>query len=188
MNFPLYYTFEGKPPPPRSGAAHATIYPYGPFTAGDGRTVMLGLQNEREWKTFCEQVIFRPELATDPRFDSNANRIANKAALAPLISGVFASLTGAELVTRLDTAGIANAHVNDMAQLWAHPQLAARQRWRNIASPAGPLPALLPPANSDAFAPRMDKVPALGEHTATILCELGFSVAEIETLRAARAI
>ena len=188
MSFPLYYSFEGGPPPPRTGAAHATIYPYGPFTAGDGRTVMLGLQNEREWKTFCEQVIVRPELVADPRFDPNANRIANKAALAPLITGVFSSLTGAELVARLDAAGIANANVNDMAQLWTHPQLAARQRWQSIASPAGMLPALLPPANSDGFAPRMGAVPALGEHTNPILSGLGFSATEIEALRAARAV
>ncbi len=188
MSFPLYYTFEGKPPPPRTGAAHATIYPYGPFTARDGVTVMLGLQNEREWKKFCETVLLRPDLASDPRFDSNANRIANAAVLAPIVTGVSSSLTGAELRARLDEAGIANAHVNDMAQLWAHPQLAARHRWQSIASPAGELPALLPPANSNAFAPRMGKVPALGEQTGAILSELGFSATEIESFRAAHAI
>ncbi|MGH7083669.1 MAG: CaiB/BaiF CoA transferase family protein [Acetobacteraceae bacterium] len=188
MNFPLYYSFEGQPPPPRTGAAHATIYPYGPFTAADGRTVMLGLQNEREWSKFCEVVLLRPDLAHDPRFDSNGRRAANLGSLAPIISGIVSALTGDELAARLDRAGIANARVNDMAELWAHPQLAARHRWQKIDSPAGELPALLPPANSDRFAPRMGPVPALGEHTGAILSELGFSAAEIESLRTARAI
>ncbi|MDA8050670.1 MAG: CaiB/BaiF CoA-transferase family protein [Rhodospirillales bacterium] len=188
MSFPLYYTFEGQPPPPRTGAAHATIFPYGPFTAGDGRTVMFGLQNEREWKNFCEIVLRRPELLSDPHYDSNTKRSANQAALAPILGGVFSALTGEELVARLDEAGIANAHVNDMTQLWAHPQLAARQRWQTISSPAGPLPALLPPATSAAFSSRMDPVPALGEHTRGILSELGYSSTEIERLRRERAV
>lgn len=188
MNFPLYYSFEGQPPPPRTGAAHATIYPYGPFTAADGRTVMLGLQNEREWSKFCATVLVRPELAADPRFDSNANRMANHGSLAAIIGTVLASLTSEELAARLDRAGIANAHVNDMAELWAHPQLAARHRWQTIGSPAGELPALLPPANSDIFTPRMDPVPALGAHSEAILEELGFSGVEIESFRTAHAI
>ncbi|MGH7120489.1 MAG: CaiB/BaiF CoA transferase family protein [Acetobacteraceae bacterium] len=188
MGFPLYYTFEGQPPPPRTGAAHATIYPYGPFTARDGATVMLGLQNEREWKKFCDVVLVRPELATDPRFDSSASRLANEATLAPIVTGIVLSLTAAELTARLDAAGIANARVNDLAQLWMHPQLAARNRWQSIASPAGEISALLPPATSNAFAPRMAKVPALGEHTETILAELAFSPREIASFRAACAI
>jgi crotonobetainyl-CoA:carnitine CoA-transferase CaiB-like acyl-CoA transferase len=145
MSFPLYYAFEEQPPPPRSGAAHATIFPYGPFPAGDGKTVMLGLQNEREWKIFCEAVLERPELATDPRFDTNVRRVANREALTTLIIEGFTRLTAAEAMARLDSAGIANARVNDVHELWAHPQLAARSRWRTIGSPVGPLPAL-PPA------------------------------------------
>lgn len=188
MGFPLYYTFAGQPPPPRTGAAHATIYPYGPFAARDGETVMLGLQNEREWKKFCAMVILRPKLASDPRFDSNANRLANAAELAPIVTGILSSLTAAELTARLDAAGIANARVNDLAGLWAHPQLAARNRWQSIASPAGEIPVLLPPATSSAFAPRLEKVPALGEHTGAILAELAFSPGEIESFRAAGAI
>ena len=183
MSFPLYYSFEGQAPPPRTGAAHATIFPYGPFTAGDGRTVMLGLQNEREWKLFCEVVLRAPALAADPRFGSNRNRAANREALAAIVTKVFAGLTAPELVARLDEAGIANAHVNDMPALWAHPQLAARNRWQNVGSPAGPIPALLPPANASTFSPRMDPIPALGEHTDPILGELGFSPAEIARLR-----
>jgi itaconate CoA-transferase len=183
MSFPLYYSFEGQAPPPRTGASHATIFPYGPFTAGDGRTVMLGLQNEREWKLFCEVVLRAPALAADPRFGSNRARAANREALAAIVTKVFAGLTAPELVARLDEAGIANAHVNDMPALWAHPQLAARNRWQNVGSPAGPIPALLPPANASTFSPRMDPIPALGEHTDPILGELGFSPAEIARLR-----
>ncbi|WP_347614882.1 CaiB/BaiF CoA transferase family protein, partial [Comamonas thiooxydans] len=129
MGYPMYYAWEGAPPPPRTGASHASIYPYGPFEAGDGGTVMLGLQNEREWKLFCEQVLLQPALASDARFDSNAQRNANREELRALILDVFNALNAAQVVQRLDAAGIANARVNDMAGLWAHPQLAARQRW-----------------------------------------------------------
>ena len=128
MGYPMYYAFDGAPPPPRTGASHASIYPYGPFEAGDGGTVMLGLQNEREWKLFCEQVLLQPALATDARFDSNARRNANREELRALILGVFNALDAAQVVQRLDAAGIANARVNDMAGLWAHPQLPAWTR------------------------------------------------------------
>ena len=130
MSFPLYYALDGAPPPPRSGAAHATIYPYGPFPAGDGKIVMLGLQNEREWVAFCAEVLQRPELARDPRFDSNPKRTQARAELHAIIVDTFAPLTADEVIARLDAAQIANAHVNDMAALWAHPQLAARSRWQ----------------------------------------------------------
>ncbi len=183
MSFPLYYTFEGQSPPPREGAAHATIFPYGPFPAGDGKTVMLGLQNEREWKVFCEAVLEHPEVASDPRFASNVRRVENREALTTCIIKAFAALSAAEVMARLDRAGIANARVNEMHEVWSHPQLAARGRWRMVGSSAGALPALLPPAGSDAFEPRMDAVPALGEHTETILGELGYSGGDVERLR-----
>src|SRR5690606_31650825 len=129
MGFPLYYAFDGAPPPPRSGAAHASIYPYGPFPAGDGGTVMLGLQNEREWKVFCDAVLLRPAVAQDARFASNAERNRHRGELHALIVEAFSGLTAAQVVERLEAAGIANARVNDMADLWAHPQLRARGRW-----------------------------------------------------------
>ena len=141
MGYPLYYAYDGATPPPRTGASHASIYPYGPFQAGDGGTVMLGLQNEREWRAFCDAVLLRPEVATDARFNSNAQRNANRAALQALILQEFAALTAAQVVERLEAAGIANARVNDMAGLWAHPQLQARGRWRQVATPAGEVPA-----------------------------------------------
>ncbi len=182
MGYPMYYAFDGAPPPPRTGASHASIYPYGPFEAGDGGTVMLGLQNEREWKLFCEQVLLQPELATDARFDSNARRNANREELRALILGVFNALDAAQVVQRLDAAGIANARVNDMAGLWAHPQLAARQRWCSVDTPAGPVQALLPPGANSAFDYRMEAVPAVGEHSAAILAELGWSAERIAAL------
>jgi itaconate CoA-transferase len=188
MGYPMYYAFDGAPPPARTGASHATIYPYGPFPTGDGKTVMLGLQNEREWVAFCSKVLRRPELATDPRFTGNAKRSAERAALRAIIVEAFSALTAEEVAQRLEDAPIANAQVNTMAQVWAHPQLAARGRWREVGSPAGPIPALLPPGSWDDGEPRLDAVPALGQHTDAILRELGLDGAVIDALRAAEAI
>ncbi|MBP6118321.1 MAG: CoA transferase [Giesbergeria sp.] len=183
MSYPLYYAFEGAEPPPRAGASHATIYPYGPFVAGDGRTVMLGLQNEREWHLFCAKVLLQPALANDERFNSNARRVAAKPALHQLITEHFASLTIDEVIARLEDAQIANAHVNTMQDVWAHPQLKARGRWVDVATPNGPVPALLPPGLAESFDARMDAVPALGQHTVSLLSELGFTPAEIERMK-----
>lgn len=188
MGFPMYYAFDGATPPPRAGAAHATIFPYGPFKAGDGRTVMLGLQNEREWTAFCRVVLQQPELASDPRFDANPKRVAQRDALRTLIEAALAPLTTEQVRQRLDEAQIANASVNEMQDVWAHPQLHARARWTQVDTPAGPVPALLPPGRSSAFAARMDGVPALGAHTEALLRELGCSEAMVNTLRADGAI
>ena len=188
MGFPMYYAFEGQTPPARSGASHAAIYPYGPFQAGDGSAIVLGLQNEREWKLFCETVMQDAALATDPRFDSNAHRHENRTELKAIIDACFAKLTTAEVCERLDQAPIANARMNDMEGLWAHPQLAARQRWQTVGSPAGDIPALLPPGKNSAFTYRMDPIPQLGEHTEAILKSLGHSAAAIANLRAKKAI
>jgi len=183
MNYPLYYAYEGATPPPRAGAAHATIYPYGPFPTGDGNTIMLGLQNEREWRLFCEQVLLQPELADDERFSANFKRVENRDTLRALIIEAFAALDFNTVIARLDTASIANARVNDMQGVWQHPQLQARERWRHVATPNGSIPSLLPPASSNAFSPRMDAVPDLGEHSASILAQLGLSAERIEELR-----
>jgi itaconate CoA-transferase len=184
----LYYAFEGGSPPRRTGAAHATIYPYGPFPTGDGQLVMLGLQNEREWSVFCREVLLRPELAAEPRFASNANRVAAREELRAIIVDAFSALTAREVTARLETAQIANGRLNEMRDVWHHPQLAARGRWTRIETPAGTIPALLPPAIPGDWAPRMDPVPALGEHTDAILSELGYDTGAIERLRAAQAI
>jgi crotonobetainyl-CoA:carnitine CoA-transferase CaiB-like acyl-CoA transferase len=183
MSYPLYYAFDGAPPPPRTGASHATIYPYGPFAAGDGKTVMLGLQNEREWKIFCDKVLLQPELAAEARFASNAKRSAARDELSALILQAFASLTAAQVAQRLETAGIANAQVNTMQEVWAHPQLKARERWRQVDTSAGAIPALLPPGSWQHGEPRMDAVPALGQHTDAILSRYGYSAEAIAALR-----
>ena len=188
MGYPMYYAFEGATPPPRSGAEHATIYPYGPFPTGDGRTVMLGLQNEREWQVFCDRVLQDSSVAVEPRFASNSQRHRHRAVLRALIVDVFGSLTAAEIVTRLDAAQIANARMNTMDEVWAHPQLAARGRWRDVGTSAGPVPAALPPGRHDGFDYRMGDVPALGSHTDAILAEVGVDASRIAAMKAAGAV
>ena len=185
MGYPMYYAYNGAPPPARAGASHATIYPYGPFPTGGGGTVMLGLQNEREWALFCEKVLLDPSLATDQRFSANFKRSENREALRQIIVDGFAALSVDEVVERLENAQIANARVNDMQGVWDHPQLKARDRWREVDSPSGTLPSLLPPGHNTAFTPRMDVVPGLGQHTGGILSELGFSAQEQARLGAA---
>jgi itaconate CoA-transferase len=188
MSYPLYYAMDGASPPPRAGAAHATIYPYGPFPAGDGKVVMLGLQNEREWALFCEKVLLRPELAADPRYASNAKRTEARQELRALIVDTFASLTAEQVIERLDSAQIANAHMNSMHDLWQHAQLKARARWVDVGTPAGNMPALLPPGVRNTWEARMDAVPALGQHTDAILSHMGYDAAAIATLRSQQAI
>jgi len=188
MGFPLYYAFDGAEPPPRAGAAHATIYPYGPFPAGDGKIVMLGLQNEREWAVFCDKVLGQRALATDERFSSNSRRAAARDELRALIVEAFRPLTAAQVIERLDDAQIANARMNDMKDVWAHPQLAARKRWVDVDTPAGRVPAALPPGVPPSSSPRMDPVPSLGQHTAAILRELGYANDDIARLHAAKVI
>ena len=184
MGYPAYYTEYGGGPPARTGARHAAIAPYGPYAAGDGKAVYFGIQNDREWARFCEQVLGRPELAVDPRFSSNASRVEHQAALDEVIAASFAPLTAAAAIERLDAAGIANARMNTVREFLDHPQLAARNRWRHVDSPVGPLRALVPPFTLDGEEPRMDAIPAVGEHTDAILRELGFDAATIARWRA----
>ncbi len=188
MSFPMYYAYKGAQPPPRNGASHATIYPYGPFKAGDGKTVMLGLQNEREWAQFCETVLENPALAQDERFDRNFKRNEKRQELLSIIDACFSKLTSEQLVERLEKAQIANAHLNDMEGLWKHEQLKARQRWTEVDTPNGAIAALLPPGLNDSFDYRMDPIPAVGEHTESILKKLGIADAEIAKMRASGAI
>jgi len=188
MGYPMYYAYEGAAPPPRAGAAHATIYPYGPFAVGDGGTVMLGLQNEREWQRFCQSVLLQPELADDDRFANNSARSANRGALEAMIVQAFAACSTAEVQQRLDNAQIANARVNDMQGLWQHPQLAARQHWHEVPSPVGPIRAPLPPGRHSGFDYRMNGIPALGADTDRVLQSLGLSTERIAAMRAANVV
>ena len=175
MGFPLYYALGSGAPPRRSGARHAAIAPYGPFAGADGETVFLGLQNEREWVRFCEVVLEQPALAIDPRFDANAKRVTHRDALDAAIHEVFGTLTAEAIVERLERAGIANARMRSVAQFAAHPQLAARDRWRKTPSSAGPVRMTIPPATIDGVEPRMDAIPDVGEQTDAILAELGYT-------------
>jgi itaconate CoA-transferase len=182
MGYPLYYSFEDAPPPPRSGIFHASVFPYGPFHAGDGKEVFFGLQNEREWVVFCDQVLEQPALAPDERFNANFRRSENRAALTEIIEKAFTGLTQQQVLERLERANIANARMNEMKDLWEHPQLRARDRWRNVETPAGPVPMTMPPGKVEGFESRMDPVPALGEHTRPLLAEFGYSEEEIAAL------
>ena len=188
MSFPLYYAYKGAEPPPRNGASHATIYPYGPFKAGDGKTVMLGLQNEREWVQFCETVIENPALAQDERFDRNFKRNEKRTELLEIIDACFSKLTSEQLIARLEKAQIANAHLNDMEGLWKHEQLKARNRWTEVDTPNGAIAALLPPGLNSSYDYRMDPIPAVGDHTDSILKELGLDETDIASMRASGAI
>jgi crotonobetainyl-CoA:carnitine CoA-transferase CaiB-like acyl-CoA transferase len=179
MGYPLYYGVYGGTPPARAGARHAVIAPYGPFAGGDGEVVYLGIQNEREWQAFCVGVLDQPDLATDPRFVSNAERVQHREALDAEIEAVFGGMTTTEILERLESARIANARLRTVQQLSDHPQLAARERWRNIDTPAGSVRATLPPASIDGVVPVMAPVPALGAHTDAILDELGFDSAVV---------
>jgi len=174
MGYPAYFTHYGGTPPPRTGAAHATIHPYGPFAASDGKSVFFGIQNEREWVNFCATALEQPGVASDPRFNSSSQRTANREPLTQIILGVFANLPAAQVIERLERAQIANARLNTMQEFWQHEQLEARGRWREVATPRGPIEALLPPVTMQGVEPRMDPIPALGEHTRSILAELGF--------------
>ena len=183
MGYPMYYTNYGGEAPSRAGTRHATIAPYGDVATGDGLPVFIAIQNEREWKRFCESVLESPELASDPRFQSNHARMENQDVLFEVIENVFQSLSSSEVVERLVEANIAHAEMNEVLDFVRHPQLAARDRWREVDSPAGKISALLPPGLPSGVEPMLGKVPAIGEHTESILKELGFDQVAVEALR-----
>ena len=182
MGFPAYFALYGGEEPERSGARHAAIAPYGPFECGDGEVVFLGIQNEREWERFCEAVLEHPAMAKDERFATNSGRVANREALDKEIEGVFKRLSAEEVIERLEEAQIANARMRTVHGFLDHPQLEARDRWREVGSPAGPLRALLPPATMSGVEPTMAAVPEVGEHTDRILAELGYDEEGIAAL------
>ncbi|NGO13734.1 CoA transferase [Streptomyces sp. HC44] len=189
MSQPAYYTRHGGAQPPRIGTQHATIAPYGAFTAADGKDVLFSIQNEREWVALCERFLERPELVDDPRFATGSDRVSHRDELNAIVAERFGRSDSREVEKLLDEAGIANAGVNDVEEFLAHPVLSARDRWRDVRIPGGgAVPALLPPVDLAGTAPRMDPVPAVGEHTERILAELGHSAADIDALRSAKVI
>ena len=188
MMFPLYYAHFGGVPYARSGPNHTAIVPYGPFRAGDGKVVIIGIQNEPEWKVFCERVLKQPELAGDPRFNSNSRRVANREVLSSMIEAAFAKFQTKDLLELLDATGIANSQMNNLEEVWNHPQLQSRKRWRTVESSVGQIPVLLPPAMPSGAEPRLDPIPELGAHVDALLTELGYSRPEIENLRAEQAV
>jgi itaconate CoA-transferase len=188
MGFPAYFTMYGGKEPPRTGASHAAIAPYGPFECGDGEVIFLGIQNEREWERFCEAVLEQPALANDERFTSNSERVENRDDLHQEIEAILEELSSQEAIDRLDNAKIASARMRTVRDFLDHPQLEARGRWREVGSPAGPLRALLPPATMDGAEPVMAPIPTVGEHTDKILAELGYSDDAVASLRQSAAI
>jgi crotonobetainyl-CoA:carnitine CoA-transferase CaiB-like acyl-CoA transferase len=185
MSQPLYFGRYGGTGPARTGARHPTICPYGPFTAGDGGTVLLAVQNPAEWQRLCEIVLGRPDLVVDPRFATNPDRVAHRDELESIIATAAAQLTAEEFEKVLDSAGVAHARMNDVGQLWLHPVLVGRDRWQEIQTPGGPAAALPPPAALAGIDPVIGDVPALGEHNRKILRELGYSAEATDELIAA---
>jgi len=188
MGFPLYYAMYGGEEPPRSGARHASIAPYGPFVCGDGERIFFGIQNEREWERFCEAVLGRPEMVGDELFDDNSRRVENREALEEEISSILERLSSDEAIEKLDGAGIASARMRTVTGFIDHPQLEALDRWREVGSPAGPLRALSPPAAVSGAEPVMAPIPGVGEHTARILAELGYDDEAIAAMRRSAAV
>ncbi|MET9384295.1 CaiB/BaiF CoA-transferase family protein [Streptomyces sp. NPDC002928] len=187
MGQPAYYTRFGGSQPPRVGTQHATIAPYGAYPCADGKEVLFSIQNEREWTALCERFLEADGLVADPRFATGSARVAHRDELNAIVAERFAESDSDEAMKALDAAGIANAGVNDIEDFLAHPVLSARGRWRDVPIPGGvDVPALVPPADLAGVTPRMDAVPAVGEHTEPVLAELGYGPAEIEALRADR--
>ena len=188
MGAPMYYASDGQGAPKRNGARHATIAPYGPYATRDGRTLLIGIQNEREWRRFCTDLLGDAALADDDRFASNAQRVANREALEAIVARAFAALDTDTAEAKLEAIGIARARLRTIEEFARHPQLVARDRWREVAMPGGTLPALLPPGLPAGVEPRMDPIPRAGEHTAAILAGLGYGEEDVTRLAEAGAI
>jgi itaconate CoA-transferase len=183
MGYPAYYTGYGGAEPRRAGTHHATIAPYGDVKTADGGLVYIAVQNDREWRRFCEGVLARPKLGEDSRFRTNAARVENRDELFEIVDAAFLGWTTAEALERLVEADIAHAQVNSVLDFIRHPQLSARERWREVGSPVGNLSTLLPPANVEGIDAVLKPVPGLGQHSAKILAELGYDPNDVERLK-----
>jgi itaconate CoA-transferase len=160
--------------PLRAGVRHNMVVPYGAYACSDG-DVLLAVQTDREWRRLCAQVLGDASIADDPRFSTNAQRVANRVALENLMEETFAPKRVAEILMLLEKADIPTGTMNDVATVAAHPQLEARGRWVSVDSPGGAFSALLPPHNLQSAPPSMGAVPALGEHSQEILAELDYN-------------
>ena len=187
IHYPMYRAAYGQVPWVREAASNPLVAPYGAHRAADGQ-VIFGLQNDREWATFAREVLGRPELIEDPRYATNRARVANRAEVTAIIEALFTTMSSADILAMLDHVGIANGRLNEPIDVWNHEQLAARDRWREVNTPGGPIRALLPPFTFGDFEAAMGDVPALGEHTDTVLHELGYAAAEIADLHASGAL
>jgi crotonobetainyl-CoA:carnitine CoA-transferase CaiB-like acyl-CoA transferase len=176
---PYLFASYGGTAPPRTGARHASIAPYGPYRAGDGAQVFIGVQNEREWSALCTDVLGRPDLANDPRFTGNPRRVENNDELTPVIEQALSAFTAQQVVDRLDDVGIANARMRTMHEFATHPQLQARNRWRDVASPVGAVRCLLPPVTVPHREAAMGPIPEVGQHTAAIHAEFGQQLVDV---------
>jgi itaconate CoA-transferase len=188
MGFPAYYTMYSGKPPARAGTRHATVVPYGSYRCGDGQLVLFAVQTDAQWGAFCRIVCEHPEWERDPRFDTSPSRRVNRDVLEQMIEDAFATFTRAQITERLEAADIPYGDLNEISQFLEHPQLTARDRWREVGSPAGPLKAILPPFIMEGYEPRMDPIPSIGEQTDEILSEIEYTTGEIATLRAEHAI
>ena len=187
MTYPMLRHAYAGSPPPRVPTSHPAIAPYGAHKTKDGQ-IILGLQNESEWATFCEKVLGDPAIQQDPRFATMAQRRANRPALTAMIEASFSDKTSIEVAAVLDQAGIANGRLNEPIDVWNHEQFAARDRWREIQTQAGPVRALLPPfIFTDQEVP-MGDVPSVGQHTDAVLAEIGFTAERIAAMRMAGAV
>ena len=188
MGYPLFYSYEGAPPPARMGTDHATIYPYGIFSTRDEKVILVGLQHEREWDIFCRIVLQKPDLVDDPRFATNVARSENREQLREIIEQLFCSLDAKQVCVKLDDADIAFANVNDMEAVWNHPQLNALKRLVTTSTPKGVITSFKPPTNNSEFEPTLSAIPGLGEHTQPILEELEFNADEIQRFYSEKAV
>jgi len=188
MGYPVPYTLYGGEPPARAGVRHATVVPYGSYRCGDGQAVLLAVQTEGQWARFCRDVCAHPEWEHDPRFATSSARRVNREALEAMIEAAFAAHPRAEITRRLEAADIPFGDLNEVAGFIAHPQLAARDRWREVATPAGPIRVIVPPLDLEGMEPRMGAIPEVGAHTDEILTEIGYDAARIQELRAVGAV
>lgn len=185
LGHPMYMQMYQDTQIKRMGLSHASIAPYDAYPTLDGQ-ILIGVQNDRGWRQLVTEVFDRPDLAEHPEYATNVDRVRNRPEVDDIVGRLSAGFKTAELDDKLAAAGVPAAQLNDMSDLLAHPQLEARDRWREVGTEAGPIRGVLPPMNFSDVELRMDPVPALGEQTGVILEELGYSADEYAVLRSSK--